>query len=194
MQAAETADMAPGGGGSGGGGGGGGGAHPRPLQPFALERFFAKYEFTADHQLCNSDRWGHALHAPPMAARPRLLHTPSAWLPGCDHAPTTRPPLPRPALPCSEPLGMAELLALADGDARRRWDGLRLCYTETQGAPALREAVAAVHFSQVRPDQLVVAAPQELLFLTMQARGAAADSSPQQVCCDAPAEPPTGAR
>ena len=51
MQSADTADTAP-------GGGAAAGAHPRPLQPFALERFFAKYEFTAQHQLCNSDRCG----------------------------------------------------------------------------------------------------------------------------------------
>lgn len=64
---------------------------------------------------------------------------------------------------------MAELLSLADADARRRWDGLRLSYTETQGLPELREAVAAAHYTQIQPAQLVVAAPQELLFLTMQA-------------------------
>ena len=70
---------------------------------------------------------------------------------------------------CSEPLSMAELLALADADAQQRWDSLRLAYTETQGLPALREAVAAVHYSTIRAEQLVVAAPQELVLLTMQA-------------------------
>lgn len=40
---------------------------------------------------------------------------------------------------------------------------------ETQGLPALREAVAAVHYSRIRADQLVIAAPQELVLLTMQA-------------------------
>ncbi|KAI7837328.1 hypothetical protein COHA_008843 [Chlorella ohadii] len=60
---------------------------------------------------------------------------------------------------------MAELLALADSDAQQRWDALRLSYTETQGLPALREAVAAVHYSSIRADQLVVAAPQELALL-----------------------------
>lgn len=64
---------------------------------------------------------------------------------------------------------MAELLALADADAQQRWDSLRLAYTETQGLPALREAVAAVHYSTIRAEQLVVAAPQELVLLTMQA-------------------------
>lgn len=76
----------------------------------------------------------------------------------------------------SEPLSMAELLALADSDAQQRWDALRLSYTETQGLPALREAVAAVHYSSIRADQLVVAAPQELVLLTMQA-------SQWQLCC-----------
>lgn len=40
-------------------------------------------------------------------------------------------PLPHPPA-CSEPLGMAQLLALADADAQQRWDTLRLAYTETQ--------------------------------------------------------------
>lgn len=37
---------------------------PRPaaaasLPPFALERFFARWEFKAKHLLCCSDRWGN---------------------------------------------------------------------------------------------------------------------------------------
>lgn len=40
---------------------------------------------------------------------------------------------------------------------------------ETQGLPALREAVAAVHYSRIRAEQLGIAAPQELVLLTMQA-------------------------
>ncbi|PRW58077.1 classes I and II [Chlorella sorokiniana] len=77
---------------------------------------------------------------------------------------------------------MAELLALADSDAQQRWDTLRLAYTETQGLPALREAAAAVHYSSIQPDQLVVAAPQELVLLTMQALLAPGD----RVVCTVP--------
>ncbi|KAL4423572.1 hypothetical protein ABPG77_004612 [Micractinium sp. CCAP 211/92] len=97
---------------------------PRPLPPFALERFFAKYEHNTRWLLCCSD---------------------------------------------SEPLTMAELLTLADEESLQLWQGLRLSYTETQGLPALRRAVAARLFSSITPDQLVVAAPQELVFLCMQA-------------------------
>ncbi len=64
---------------------------------------------------------------------------------------------------------MAELLTLADEESLQLWQGLRLSYTETQGLPALRRAVAARLFSSITPDQLVVAAPQELVFLCMQA-------------------------
>lgn len=77
---------------------------------------------------------------------------------------------------------MAELLALADDDARQRWDGLTLSYTETQGLPALREAIAAAHYTRVTPDQLVVGAPQELLYLAMHALLRPGD----RVVCTAP--------
>lgn len=69
---------------------------------------------------------------------------------------------------------MAELLALADDECLQMWNSLRLSYTETQGLPALRRAVAERLYSSVAPDQLAVAAPQELVFLCMQARGGAA--------------------
>ena len=39
----------------------------------------------------------------------------------------------------SEPWPMHELLALADDDARARWDSLHLGYTESLGLPALRD-------------------------------------------------------
>ncbi|KAL4431147.1 hypothetical protein ABPG75_006403 [Micractinium tetrahymenae] len=97
---------------------------PRPLPPFALERFFAKYEHNTRWLLCCSD---------------------------------------------SEPLTMAELLQMADDETLQMWHSLRLSYTETQGLPALRQAVAERLFGSVAPDQLVVAAPQELVFLCMQA-------------------------
>lgn len=64
---------------------------------------------------------------------------------------------------------MAELLALADDETLQMWNSLRLSYTETQGLPLLRQAVAERLFTGIAPDQLVVAAPQELVFLCMQA-------------------------
>lgn len=47
----------------------------------------------------------------------------------------TRAPCAVPAAARSEPLSMADLLALADEDALERWGGLRLAYT---GACAAR--------------------------------------------------------
>ena len=67
------------------------------ITDFALERYFARYEFTTPYILCSSDVQG---------------------------------------------MSMREVLALADDDARQRWDELTLGYTETAGLPALREAIA----------------------------------------------------
>ena len=89
--------------------------------PFALERFFARHEFTARHLLSCSD---------------------------------------------SEGIEMAELLALADPESLKLWDGLRLGYTESLGLPALREQIAR-SYSDVRADQILVAAPEECIFLAM---------------------------
>ena len=75
---------------------------------------------------------------------------------------------------------MSELLSLADPDARQRWEGLRLAYTETQGLPALREAIAATHYTSLGPEQVVCAAPQELLYLCMRALLRPGD---RVVCC-----------
>lgn len=93
-------------------------------RPFALERFFAKWEFVAKHLACCSD---------------------------------------------CEPLLLPELLATADGDVLERWNSLRLAYTESQGLPALREAIAANLHTAIAPEQLVVCVPEEGVFLGMQA-------------------------
>jgi aspartate/methionine/tyrosine aminotransferase len=70
------------------------------IEPFALERYFARHEFAVRHQLSASD---------------------------------------------VEPLTMAEVLAMADGDGRRRWEELSLAYTEAAGLPALREEIARTY-------------------------------------------------
>ena len=67
------------------------------FKPFALERFFARHEFSARYLLCSSD---------------------------CESMP------------------VRDLLAL-DDTATDRLLGLRLGYTETRGAPSLREAIAS---------------------------------------------------
>jgi aspartate/methionine/tyrosine aminotransferase len=97
--------------------------------PFALERFFARHEFSARYLLSASDCQGPA---------------------------------------------MAELLAAADDRLRARWENLRLGYTESQGLPDLRAEIAAlygeVHAEQVLDaEKVLVAAPEEAIFLTMHA-------------------------
>ena len=67
-----------------------------------------------------------------------------------------------------ESLSVAELLALADEDGRRRWDTLRLGYTESQGDPSLRAEIAA-QYTSIRPEGVLVAAPEEAIFIFMQA-------------------------
>jgi aspartate/methionine/tyrosine aminotransferase len=79
----------------------------------------------------------------------------------------------------AEPLTLAELLAAADGDSLRRWEALSLGYTESAGLPALREAIAA-RYETLGADDVVVAAPQELVFLSMTALLRAGD---HVVCC-----------
>jgi aspartate/methionine/tyrosine aminotransferase len=92
-------------------------------EPFTLERFFARHEFSARHLLSTSDCQG---------------------------------------------LDLADLLALADDDALRRWHGLTLGYTESQGLPDLREQIAAV-YETISGSEVLVAAPEEAIFLAMNA-------------------------
>jgi aspartate/methionine/tyrosine aminotransferase len=67
-----------------------------------------------------------------------------------------------------ESLTVGELLQLAGA----YWDSLgelRLGYTESQGAPALRERIAAM-YSQISADQVIgLGAPEEGIFVTMHA-------------------------
>jgi aspartate/methionine/tyrosine aminotransferase len=61
---------------------------------------------------------------------------------------------------------MADLLALADGETRALWDGLRLGYTESAGHPLVRAAIAAL-YEDVTPDEvLVFAGAEEAIFVT----------------------------
>jgi aspartate/methionine/tyrosine aminotransferase len=91
---------------------------------FALERYFAQWEFAVKHQLSASD---------------------------------------------VEAFGLGELLALADDDARSRWDRLSLGYTESSGLPALRQAIAQQYSTLAAHDTLVVAGAEEGIFLLMHA-------------------------
>ena len=53
-------------------------------------------------------------------------------------------------------------------DLRRRWETLTLGYTESQGLPELREAIAGM-YDAADADQVLVAAPEEAIFLAMHA-------------------------
>lgn len=65
-----------------------------------------------------------------------------------------------------ESLTLADLLALADADARARWERLSLSYTESQGDPALRAAIAA-QYTATGPDEVIVLVPEEGIYLAM---------------------------
>jgi aspartate/methionine/tyrosine aminotransferase len=59
---------------------------------------------------------------------------------------------------------MAELLELADPEARALWDGLTLGYTESTGHPLLRREIAAL-YDGIDPDEvLVFAGAEEAIF------------------------------
>jgi aspartate/methionine/tyrosine aminotransferase len=89
------------------------------IADFALERYFARWEFAVQHVLGASDVEG--------------------W-------------------------SMAELLELADDEARAMWDGLRLGYTESTGHPALRAEIASLYESLGPDDVLVFAGAEEAVF------------------------------
>jgi len=89
------------------------------IADFALERYFARWEFAVRHVLCASDVEG--------------------WR-------------------------MADLLALADDEARARWEGLRLGYTESAGDPALRAEIARLYETLEGGDVLVFSGAEEAIF------------------------------
>ncbi|MBI5201437.1 MAG: pyridoxal phosphate-dependent aminotransferase, partial [Elusimicrobia bacterium] len=61
-----------------------------------------------------------------------------------------------------------ELLSLADAETLALWDGLALGYTQSRGLPLLRREIAK-QYRGVSEEQVLVAAPQELIFLAMSA-------------------------
>jgi len=89
------------------------------LHEFALERFFARWEFAAELLLCASDIEGWSLR---------------------------------------------DLLDLADEADRRRWDDLRLGYTESAGDPALRAEIARLYEHVQADDVLVFSGAEEAVF------------------------------
>jgi aspartate/methionine/tyrosine aminotransferase len=89
------------------------------IPDFALERYFARWEFAVRHVLCASD---------------------------------------------VEPLSLAEVLALADGETEALWRDLRLGYTESPGHPLLRREIAALYERLDPDDVLVFAGAEEAIF------------------------------
>ncbi|HET9520942.1 MAG TPA: aminotransferase class I/II-fold pyridoxal phosphate-dependent enzyme [Candidatus Limnocylindrales bacterium] len=59
---------------------------------------------------------------------------------------------------------MADLLALADPEARALWGGLRLGYTESTGHPLLRAEIALLYEELSADDILVFAGAEEAIF------------------------------
>jgi len=65
-----------------------------------------------------------------------------------------------------ESMALPELLALADADGQALWNSLSLAYTESQGHPRLRQEIARQH-QAISPDDVLVAAPEEAIFIAM---------------------------
>ena len=63
---------------------------------------------------------------------------------------------------------MAELLGLADTAAQDMWGNLTLGYTESQGLPELRHEIAQL-YDEIEASNVLIAAPEEGIFLTMNA-------------------------
>ena len=93
------------------------------IEPFAIEAYFAQYEFNTPYLLCASD---------------------------------------------CETLSLAELLALA-GQSLTDLGEQRLGYTESQGDPALRAAIASTYANITAEDIVVLNSPEEGIYLTMRA-------------------------
>jgi len=69
----------------------------------------------------------------------------------------------------SETLSLAALLALADDDDRRRWETLRLGYTDPRGGLALRATIASGYRGIAAADILCTAGAQEGIYAAMHA-------------------------
>ncbi len=93
------------------------------IPPFTLERYFAKYEFSAKYMLSSSD---------------------------------------------CESLTLPELLEMASSEMRKAFFELKLGYTESMGHPQLRAEAAGI-YDGIEADDVLIAAPEEAIFLLMNA-------------------------
>jgi len=67
-----------------------------------------------------------------------------------------------------EALSMSEVLAMADEECKALWEKLLLSYTETAGHPLLLKEITQLYTS-VKPENIMVIAPQEGIYLAMKA-------------------------
>jgi len=68
----------------------------------------------------------------------------------------------------SERLTMQEVLNLADKDELDLWNNLSLGYTESKGLPTLRKVIAKL-YNNISTDNVLVMAPEEGVFISMNA-------------------------
>jgi len=66
-----------------------------------------------------------------------------------------------------ESLSMSELLQMASPASLDLWNHLKLGYTESQGHPLLRAEVSAL-YQHIPAEHILIAAPEELIFIAMQ--------------------------
>jgi aspartate/methionine/tyrosine aminotransferase len=66
-----------------------------------------------------------------------------------------------------ESLSMDELLKMASAGSLDLWQGLRLSYTESQGHPLLRAEITRL-YQHIPPEEVIIAAPEEAIFIVMQ--------------------------
>ncbi len=64
-------------------------------------------------------------------------------------------------------LHMSELLQMASPESLDRWQTLKLDYTDSAGHPLLRAEVARA-YTHIKPEQVLIAVPEEAIFISMQ--------------------------
>lgn len=67
-----------------------------------------------------------------------------------------------------ESLSLQDLLQMATPENLETWNRLKLGYTESQGHPGLRTEVASL-YQHISPDQVLIAAPEEAIYIAMHA-------------------------
>ena len=65
-----------------------------------------------------------------------------------------------------EPLGLNEVLQMADEECLDLWNNLKLAYNETQGLPVLRKEIATL-YKDIQDSQVMVVTPEEGIYLSM---------------------------